>query len=99
MAARGAQVESPLLFFWQPEHQRIQQMTAEVRQYARALIAPTALAYKARGSVAVKHAQAIDLTECSGGQKIAHPHEVRLKAMIVGRVADDLVPAGQVLQT
>ena len=70
----------------EPEARRIEHMRAEVVEDAGAPIAPLGIAHKPRRAVAVEHAAAIDCAERAGRDEVAHAHEMRLEAVIVGDV-------------
>src|SRR5258708_966637 len=72
----------------EPETGRVEEMRAEIRQHAGALIAPRRVADQPCSAVAVEHAAAVEAAKLSRGDELAHAHEMRLKAMVVGGVAD-----------
>ena len=82
----------------EPEERGVEQVRAEVRQHAGALVAPRRVADQPRGAVAVEHAAAIDLAEHARADRVAHAHEVRLEAVVVGRVADRALLAGDAFE-
>ena len=75
----------------EPESRRIEQMRAEIRQNAGALVAPGRIAHQPRRAVAVEHAAVIERAERAAAIDVAHAHEMRLEAVIVGGVADRAV--------
>src|SRR5215470_11178681 len=72
-----------------PELRRVQQVRAEIRQNARAPVAPSRIADEPRSAVPVEHAATIDRPQRAGSNEVSHPHIMRLKAMVIRRIADD----------
>ncbi len=84
----------PVLHVGEPEAAGIEQMRSEIGQHAGALIAPGGIAHQPRRAVAVEHAAGIDRAERARRDAIAHAHEMRLEAMIIGGVDHDAARAG-----
>ncbi len=82
----------------EPEPAGIEQVRAEIGQHAGALVAPGGITHQPRGAVAVEHAAGIDRAELARRDQVAHADKMRLKAMIVGGVADDAALARQRLE-
>ena len=70
----------------EPEARGVECMRAEIVENAGALIAPVGISHEPRRAVAVEHAATIDAAELPRRDEIAHAHEMRFKAMIVGGV-------------
>ena len=73
-------------------------MRAEVRDDAAALITPFGIADQPCRSVPVEHAAVVDRTEFARGNQIAHAHEMRLEAVVVGGVDKDAARAGDAFE-
>src|SRR6266849_7603338 len=72
----------------EPELRGVEEMRAEVRQNARALVAPLGLSHQPRRTVSVEHAAVIERAKRAVHDRVAHPHKMRLKAVIVGDIAE-----------
>src|SRR3954454_21630610 len=77
----------------EPEACRIEKVRTEIKQDPGTRIAPGRVPHEAGGTIAVEHAATVDLAEYAGPNKVAHPHEMRFKSMVVSRVADRAAPA------
>ena len=98
LEAVNAHELEPVFDIAEPEATGVEEMRAEIGQHARALIAPGGIAHQPRRAIAVEHAAAIDRAEFAAGDEVAHAHEMRLEAVIVGGIADDAIAARQRLE-
>src|ERR1017187_6225232 len=81
-----------------PVQKRVEQMRAQVGQNAAPLVPPRRVAHVARSPVSIEHTDRVDSAQSARIQGLLQPYKMRLKTMVIGRVADGVVPLFQLLE-
>src|SRR3989338_11007835 len=80
------------------EQSRVEQVGTEIRQHSEFLISPRRKAHITRCPISVEKPDQVDRSQHAGIQQLLQPHYVRLKAVVVRRVAGHTGRAAQLLQ-
>ena len=73
-------------------------MTPEVGENPQARVAPRRVSHIARGAIAVKKLNLVNLPEPAGRQFALEPDDMRFETVIVSGVTDDLISFSQSFQ-
>src|SRR5215831_9545001 len=61
----------------EPELRGVEKVRAQIRQNARALVAPLRFTHQPRRTVSVEHPAVIERAKRAAHDRVAHPHEMR----------------------